>query len=79
MSNNLEIYKQTFCKSLSIQDQNFKDIEYNTIDQWDSIGHMTLIADLEEVFKISFETDDIVEFSSFKKGIEILSKYKINF
>ena len=79
MSNNLKLYIQTFCKSLSIQNQNFEDIEYNTIDQWDSIGHMTLIADLEEAFQISFETDDIVEFSSFKKGMEILSKYKISF
>ena len=40
---------------------------------------MTLISGLEEGFKISLETDDIVEFSSFKKGIEILKKYKIDF
>ena len=43
------------------------------------IGHMTLIAALEEKFKISFETDDIVDFSSYLKGIEILKKYKIQF
>ena len=43
------------------------------------IGHMTLIAVLEEKFKISFETDDIVDFSSYLKGIEILKKYKIQF
>ena len=42
--------------------------------EWDPIGHMTLIADLEEKFNISFETDDIVDFSSFKKGIEIYKK-----
>ena len=38
---------------------------------------MTLISALEENFKISIETDDIVDFSSFKKGIEILKKYKV--
>ena len=43
------------------------------------IGHMTLIAALEEKFKISFETDDIVDFSSYFKGIEILKKYRIQF
>ena len=32
---------------------------------------------LEEEFKITLETDDIVDFSSFKKGIEILNKYKV--
>ena len=40
---------------------------------------MTLISDLEEGFEISIETDDIVDFSSFKEGIKILGKYKINF
>ena len=43
-----------------------------------SIGHMTLMSELEEGFKISIETDDIIDFSSFKKGIQILKKYKIN-
>ena len=34
---------------------------------------------LEEGFKISMETDDIVDFSSYKKGMDILKKYKIDF
>ena len=38
---------------------------------------MTLISNLEEVFDISFETDDIVDFSSFNKGKEILKRYNI--
>jgi len=33
---------------------------------------------LEEGFKISLDTDDIVDFSSFKKGIQILKKYKVD-
>ena len=41
------------------------------------MGHMTLMSGLEEEFNISLETDDIVDFSSFKKGIEILNKYKV--
>ena len=52
---------------------------YNKIEQWDSIGHMSLISDLEDKFKITFETDDVVDFSSYKKGKEILKKYKIDF
>ena len=72
-SNNSEIYKETFISSLSIDPKKFtKELKYNEIDEWDSIGHMTLIAALEEKFEISIETDDIVDFSSFKKGKEIL-------
>ena len=39
---------------------------------------MSLMSALEEEYKISLETDDIVDFGSYKKGIEILKKYKVN-
>ena len=42
-----------------------KNLKYNEIDEWDSIGHMTLISSLEEKFNISFETDDVIDFSSY--------------
>ena len=74
----LERYKNTFIKSLSINKENFQEtLEYNQIPEWDSIGHMTLMSGLEEEFNISLETDDIVDFSSYKEGINILKKYKI--
>lgn len=77
---NTEKYKKIFIESLSINENDFKeDLKYNEIPEWDSIGHMTLMSGLEEAFKISLETDDIVDFSSYKKGKEILGKYKINF
>ena len=38
---------------------------------------MTLMSSIEEAFEMTFETDDIIEFSSFSKGKEILEKYKI--
>ncbi len=75
---NSEKYKKIFINSLSIDENKFnEDIKYNEIDEWDSIGHMTLVSALEEEFKITLETDDIVDFSSFQKGKEILSKYKV--
>ena len=75
-----EKYQNIFIKSLSIDSKKFNEnLKYNDIPEWDSIGHMTLISGLEEGFKISMETDDIVDFSSFKKGIEILKKYKVQF
>lgn len=76
--NNKEKYKKIFIESLSITPSKFSDkIKYNEIPEWDSIGHMTLMSGLEEGFKIALDTDDIVDFDSFKKGIEILKKYKI--
>ena len=73
-------YSEIFKAALDIDDKKFKEnLKYNEIEEWDSIGHMRLVADLEEKFKISFETDDIVDFSSFNKGKDILKKYQIEF
>ena len=80
-SDNLEKYKNCFAESLEI-DLNVvnENLEYNSIPEWDSIGHMTLMSSLEEKFDISIETDDVIDFSSFKKGQEILiKKYAVNF
>ena len=84
MSNNLnmdniEKYDKAFLETFSIEKKVLQDLVYNKIEQWDSIGHMTLISDLEDKFKITFETDDVVDFSSYKKGKQILKKYKIDF
>ena len=75
---NSEKYKKAFSESLSLDQKNLsEELKYNDIPEWDSIGHMTLMSNLEETFNINIETDDIVDFSSYKKGIEILKKYKI--
>ena len=71
--------KKTFCTALSVAEDKINDtLEYNGIPEWDSIGHMTLISAIEDEFKISIDTDDVIDFSSFKRGIQILKKYKIN-
>ena len=77
---NKQKYQNIFIKSLSIETGKFNEnIKYNEIPEWDSIGHMTLMSGLEEGFSITMETDDIIDFSSFKKGLEILVKYKVKF
>ena len=72
-------YIEVFIKSFSLDKKKFNEkIKYQDIPEWDSIGHMTMISNLEEAFKISIDTDDIIDFSSFKKGMQILKKYKVN-
>ena len=75
---NKQKYQDIFIKSLAMNSNKFNEnIKYNEIPEWDSIGHMTLMSGLEEGVGITMDTDDIVDFSSFKKGIEILKKYKV--
>jgi acyl carrier protein len=75
---NREKYNQVFMESFSINnDQLNDDLVYQSVQQWDSIGHMGMIADLEEAFDIMMDTDDIIDFGSYNKGIELLAKYDI--
>ena len=80
INTNLEKYRRVFKDSLSIDENQLgEDLEYNKISAWDSIGHMTLISALEDAFGIMMEADDIIQFSSYKKGFEIVSKYGVKF
>lgn len=74
---NLEKYNQVFCETFEITADQLADLKYQDIQAWDSVGHMTLIANLEDSFDIMMETDDIIDFSSYEKGKEILKKYDI--
>ncbi|WP_104641289.1 acyl carrier protein [Helicobacter bizzozeronii] len=70
-------YKSCFMEALNIGENEVEGLEYQGVPSWDSVGHMALMAALEEAFNIELETDDIVDFSSFERGIEILSKYGV--
>ena len=74
---NKEKYDKVFIESFSVDAGQLPNLAYNEIPSWDSIGHMTMIANLEDAFSMTFELDDIIDFSSYKKGIEIIAKYGI--
>ncbi len=75
---NLEKYNNVFLESFSISlDKLNESLTYQSIPAWDSVGHMGMIAGLEEAFDIMMETDDIIDFSSYTVGIEKLKKYGI--
>jgi len=74
---NDEKYKNTFIVLFGVTIQELPKLTYQGVEAWDSVGHMGLIAGLEETFNIMIETDDIIDFNSFIKGYEILKKYGI--
>lgn len=71
---NIEKYNNAFIETFEITEDQLPDIKYQDITAWDSVGHMSLIAALEDAFDIMMDTDDIIDFSSYKKGMEILAK-----
>ena len=77
---NLEKYEQAFCESLEVSKDQLMGLEYQQVTSWDSVGHMGLIAAIEDAFDIMMYTDDIIDLSSFEKGKEILTtNYGIEF
>ena len=74
MTNKVKLIK-VFSDALGIDlSEVHNNLEYNTIPQWDSVGHMALIAALEKEFDVMFDTDDIIDMSSVRKAKEILLK-----
>ena len=77
---NKQKYDQIFIETFNIVESALgDDLKYDTIPDWDSIAHMALIAELEESFSIVMEIDDIIDFSSYNRGLEILKKYEVEF
>ena len=76
---NLEKYNQVFCETLQLTEDKLAGLKYQAVELWDSVGHMTLVAALEDAFDIMMETDDIIDLSSYEKGQEILAKYDVKF
>lgn len=78
--NNKEKYVKLFMETFEIAEEQVEGLKYQDIPAWDSVGHMNLIAAIEDGFDIMMDTDDIIDFSSFEKGMEILSSnYDIEF
>ena len=76
---NVEKLAKVFADTFGISEAETKGLQYQGIEQWDSVGHMTLVAAIEDEFDIQLDTDDIIDMSSFEKAQEILAKYDIQF
>ena len=77
---NIEKYNGVFTKLFEISEEEAVNLKYQDIDAWDSVGHMTLVSEIEEVFGIDMDADDIIDFESYEDGKNILEKnYKIEF
>lgn len=71
-------YDQAFVSTFKIEVKELAELKYQDIPYWDSVGHMALMSELEEIFDIELDVDDIIDFSSYKYGKEILAKYDVD-
>jgi acyl carrier protein len=77
---NNEKYDAVFIELFELKESQLNStLLYQSVDRWDSVGHMELISRLEESFGINLEMDDVIDFSSYLEGKNILSKYGLKF
>ena len=74
---NLEKYDKAFMVNLKVKKEQLPGLKYQGIANWDSVGHMDLISDLEEAFGIMMETVDVMDFNTYEHGKEVLAKYDV--
>jgi acyl carrier protein len=75
--NNLQKYITAFVETFEIKEPDLIGLSYQDIPAWDSVGHMALMAELEDVFDVELDIDDIIDFSSFEEGKSIMKKYEV--
>ena len=74
---NLEKYDKLFLDAFRVVPDELPGLKYRGIQAWDSVGHMDLMSAMEETFEIRVSTPDLLDFSSYEKGKEILAKYGV--
>ena len=77
---NKQRYENIFKKVFGVELNQLNDsFTFQSIEKWDSLTHLTLIAELEEEFTIILTTEDILHFGSYINGIKILQKHGVKF
>ena len=74
---NIEKLKEAFVDGLEIPMEEVEAATMESVAKWDSIGQMSLVAIIEDAFGIEFEPDEVMQFTSFEAGKEILKNHNI--
>ena len=51
-----------------------ENLKYREIEEWDSVGHMALVAAIEDEFDVEFDTDQVIDMSSFKVAVDMVTE-----
>jgi acyl carrier protein len=73
-----QVVEQVFTEILGLDDPvDWSEVRYEQVEGWDSLAHMAIVVELEEEFGVMFESDDIIDMSSFERALEILRGYGV--
>jgi acyl carrier protein len=80
MPDETEQLKNAFSNVLGVDPTaNFEELSYGNTAGWDSVAHMSLVAEIEKTFDVMLSTEDVIGLSSFPEARKILTGYGIQF
>ncbi|RSM38570.1 acyl carrier protein [Amycolatopsis balhimycina DSM 5908] len=67
--------REVFVEALDLDgDVDVENLKYRDIEAWDSVGHMALVAAIEDEFDVEFDTDQVIDMSSFKVAVDMVTE-----
>ena len=76
---NLEKYNQAFIEVFGVEESALgANFDKDSVDGWDSVHQLNIIALLEESFDIMLDPEDIMELTSYEKGKTLMAKYEVD-
>ena len=77
---NLMKLKEVFASCLQIPVSRVTDsLSQDQLTTWDSVATAMLVPEIEEVFGVTFDIDEILELTSLRQVVEILSAKGVPF
>lgn len=76
---NIEKYNTAFVEVFGVTEEILNEsFSKENVEGWDSVHQLNIISILEESFDIMLEPEEIMELTSYGKGIEILNRYGVD-
>ena len=76
---NIEKYNAAFVEVFGVTEEVLNDsFSKENVEGCDSVHQLNIISILEDSFDVMFEPEEIMELTSYGKGIEILNRYGID-
>ena len=74
MKADLNFMKSVFKNSLNLNNYKLNlNSEFEKVPQWDSLGHMKIMSEIESRLNLNIEIDEIVEVNTVKKLIDLVN------
>ncbi|UCG00512.1 MAG: acyl carrier protein [Candidatus Heimdallarchaeota archaeon] len=72
------IFEDVISKILLLENEQINDnVSRDNLEEWDSMTHLALISELEQVFDIILSDDDVTEIKTIGDIKKTLNKYEI--